>query len=113
MNHFHISCVLCSCFINRNSKHINTATICSSKFLSTNFVHISNIVCKVHVYANFLKKKKKIGDRNYIEVYLYSFTFLEVLQTIFFLNKLSDFELSLTEVYHNEPVLNLCRVSRY
>lgn len=86
-------------------------------FLSTNFVHISNIVCKVHVYANFLKKKKNrhknLVDRNYIEVYLYSFTFLEVLQTIFFLNKLSDFELSLTEVYHNDPVLNLCRVSRY
>lgn len=55
------------------------------------------IVCKVHVYANFLKKKnrhKNLVDINHIEVYLKSFAFLEVLQTIFLLNKSSDFELS-------------------
>lgn len=66
-------------------------------FLSMNFVHIFNIVCKVHVYANFLKKKnwhKNLVDINHIEVYLKSFAFLEVLQTIFLLNKSSDFELS-------------------
>lgn len=48
-----------------------------------NFVYIFNIVCKVYVYVNFLKKKKNryknLVDINYIEVYLKSFVFLEVL----------------------------------
>lgn len=57
MDHFHISCVLCSYFIKWivKVKILTQPQYALQSFLSKIFVHISNNVCKVHVYANFLK----------------------------------------------------------
>lgn len=98
MTHFHISCAFVLVLLIVIVNILTQPQYARQSFLSMNFVHISNIVCKVHVYANFLKKKKNrhknLVDINHIEVYLKSFAFLEVLQTIFLLNKSSDFQLS-------------------